>query len=647
MADDMSDNNPHPMSQDEIDALFDQLAKEVPSQEEDSDRDTGLTVRKDDEAEPAPEPTLEPGEDGTTSSGTMSNLRQSDIDQMIGGLGEDESVEMSEDQDEPVSDSEDTARGQEHIDAVLTDLEGEASDDEAAAEEPPAEEAKGGEGPLGQDDIDALLAGMGADEAAEAEPDQTAEPADGPLGQDDIDALMAQMEGAEEKAPAEAEAESAASDDDEIDASSMAQSEIDALLKEMGTVVDEPEPESELAAAPADSTVGDGGLDQSEIDSLLTEMNADPDAEPVQEAAAEDADATMEMDQAGIDSLLANMDADTGTAGGGDENEEGGTGRLSTQQINNILQKQEETATTEGQEAGESMISQGDIDALVSQMSMATGVPGREEIDDLLAEKEQDIEALLEEVQNKADMSDAVQGTMQTPAVQSVGQVMLPSGTAVMAPEELRGTRYLLIAAVLLLTMCTVTMVFVAQAINGLTDELYAGRTDQVSPQDDYDSNVAVGLELLQSDDLIKVTKGLDFFEHMKRQYPARIPDLSMMLADHHRSRSAWRRAVEEYVEIAEHQGEYVDDPQFYLEYSDSLYRLERFEQAQQVLQRLLANEDRFGQAVNSQGRARPDEVVRRERETLQRAYLLLGRLYTARLERLPSVAAERGRAEL
>ncbi|MFW5829447.1 MAG: tetratricopeptide repeat protein [Planctomycetota bacterium] len=610
MADTDRDDNPHPMSQDEIDALFDQLAQEVPSQEEEQGRDTGLTVRADD-SKSAPPAGQEEADDGT-----ISNLRQSEIDRLVGDIGpRDDDLEDTADEDEleePAAATEAKSLNQDDIDAVLAEVAEAEPEPESEAEEAEAEPEAAADGPLGQNDIDALLSAMQEDAEPESESEPEA-PSDGPLGQHDIDSLLAEMgaDGSDE------------TDDDGDDENTggagggMAQGDIDALLREMGAVPeDEDENEDTVDTATqqrSDSTVGDGPLGQTEIDALLSELGGG------------DADATLAMDPS---------------------SEEPDSGRLSTQQINSIIQKQDETAHTEEGEAGDSMISQSDIDALVGQMSMATGSPDRDEIDDLLSEREQDIDALLREVQDKADLSDAVQATMPS-APAPMGQLTLPSGTAVMAPEELRGTRYLLIAAVLLLTMCTVTMVFVAQAINGLTDELYAGRSDELRPQDGYDNDIAVGMELLASDDPVKVTKGLHFFAHMKRQYPARAAELNMLLAKHHRSRSAWRRAVAEYQEIMEQQGAYVDDPEFYLDYSDSLFQLEQYEQAQSVLLRLLANEERFGRAVDEQGRSRPDELVRNEREILQRAYLLLGRLYTARLERLPSVQAEAGRAQL
>ena len=52
------------------------------------------------------------------------------------------------------------------------------------------------DGPLGQDDIDALLAEMNGEDAAAESPAAAEESAsDGPLGQDDIDALLAEMSG--------------------------------------------------------------------------------------------------------------------------------------------------------------------------------------------------------------------------------------------------------------------------------------------------------------------------------------------------------------------------------------------------------------------------------------------------------------------
>jgi hypothetical protein len=450
------------------------------------------------------------------------------------------------------------------------------------------------------------------------------------MGQSEIDALLAEM-GVEatEQAPAPS-------------AGPMGQSEIDALLAEMG-VDDSPVAPAPVVAEPA---TANGALDQAAIDALLAGLSggqADPEETlagpgPIQGGA---------MGQSEIDALLAEMGVGGLEAGRNLPGHD--TERLSTQQIAEIVSKHETGhAQPEPEDSGESMISQEDIDALVRQMSMATVVPDKQHIDAMLSEQESDIDALLDQAQRAGEVTDAMQASM-TPMLPQPMQgmvAMLPSGTAVMAPDELRGTRFLLVAAVFLLAMCTMTMVFVANAINGLTGELREGRSDEVKPQDGYEQDVAVGLELLASDDAVEVKKGLNFFEHLKKQYRSRsteLQELYMLLGDHHRRHGAWARAIKEYELLIEQQGEYRDDPRFYLAYSDSLFQLQRHQRAQEVLMQLLANEGRFAQPLDEQGKPRQAEIVQREREVLQKAYLLLGRLYSAEIERLPAPRADAG----
>ena len=150
------------------------------------------------------------------------------------------------------------------------------------------------------------------------------------------------------------------------------------------------------------------------------------------------------------------------------------------------------------------MISQGDIDALVRQMSEATssddmGMPPDESMG---GERDQKLEELLKET--LVAPGDPIAATMAAPVAMMPGQTMVPSG-AVMSSDELRGSKYLLVAIVLLLFMCAATMAFVVNSLNDLTSELRTAREKVDTPSDDYHDNLAYARSLLESNDTAEV----------------------------------------------------------------------------------------------------------------------------------------------
>jgi hypothetical protein len=142
------------------------------------------------------------------------------------------------------------------------------------------------------------------------------------------------------------------------------------------------------------------------------------------------------------------------------------------------------------------MIDQNDIDALVKQLANATGAPDTKRISDALAKHEGEIDKLLGQAGDAKVTMDAI----PMAALQgSSGSNPRPGATTlavpVMAPAELKGTRWLLAAAVLFLAVCSFTLGLVVNAINGLSLELKTQHQAALVPSnsfaDDYKAAIA------------------------------------------------------------------------------------------------------------------------------------------------------------
>lgn len=610
MAEDDQANNDEPraMSQEEINSLFKQLEDETTSSKaapkESAGAESGQNAIDDSLAQAAPEPTSEPA----------GPLGQDDIDALLNAMqsGDDAPTEAEGAKEEEAPEPSGPL-GQDDIDALLNAMQG----DDAPAEVEKEEVAEPS-GPLGQDDIDALLNAMqgGDDAPVEEEQAQVEESAEssGPLGQDDIDALLSAMQGGDE-APAEKEAEEPSGP--------LGQDDIDALLNSMNA--DEPEVVSAADTIVNADASEDRALGQDDIDDLLAQLT-DPDPSP---AVASDADGQM-GGQDDIDALLKEM-------GMGGDNGQAAPDILSTEQIAGIVDGQASQEFPD--EDTEEMISQGDIDSLVREMSQATGVPDQNEIDARVAENESDIEALLQEAADPMATVDAVQGSLVLgQGASAPPQYAAVDPAAVMAPDELRGTRYLLVAAVFLLAMCAVTMGFVVRSINDLSHELEKNRTSEIKPVDDFQENISYARKMLASEDALELGRGLIFIKRLKEnheQEPDKIIIISLLLADHYRSTGAYSKARIEYELMTDRQGMLYENPQYYLDYSETLFALgeKKYDDAIAVLYRLMANEQYYISTNDSQGNARDVDLVTLHEKIIQEAYLMLGQIFTAQLD--------------
>lgn len=407
---------------------------------------------------------------------------------------------------------------------------------------------------------------------------------DGPMGQDAIDAMLAEMEGNDSPAPAAAATP----------------------------------PPSTAAAKPAS---GAAGLGQDDIDALLAEMNGDDE-----KSAGEGP-----LGQDDIDSLLAELDGSVAPVSES-VSRSGETSRLSeTKRVNSDLSQEEIdniAARHDGdsQEDSEALIDQNDIDALVRQMSEATSAPNKDRITEILNRRENDIEALLNEAAKSVQTEDAVSELVSYDAASSPSMGWAPPSDA-MAPEELRGSRFMLAAAVFLLAMCTAAMVFVVFSVNRLSGELAANREAVITPTDDFNEDLRIAREILADADPVTAEKGVQLLKRVRRRHRdvSREIEVTLLLARHFLAQGNAKNAVTEYATVAERHGTLVDDPNFYLEWASAHDALRETDEARRVVGILLANEHRYLRGRD--GSPLDEETYRRNQRVLRQGYLLLGRL--------------------
>ena len=475
--------------------------------------------------------------------------------------------------------------GQNDIDQILASLEGGPTAAPAAANANP-------DSPLGQDGIDALLAGLGgngqASKSAKAVTGSPARP-EAPLGQDGIDALLAGLD----NAPSKPEAP-------------LGQDSIDALLAGL----DKAGPGDATKAAPAVAAAPPtappvGKLGQDDIDSLLNSLGA---ADPLPLG---------DTSKKGVPPAAGSLSR--------------ATMALSTEDLSSLVNKHTQTGPGDG---GEGMIDQQDIDALVKQLGTVTGPPGgaAPTMSQELAKHDAAIDQLLGEAKPGAaasamtmdaiDVRAVLDKPPSTSAVQGVGRG--PSYTVnvpVLTPPELRGARWLLAAAVLLLAVCAGTLVVVAGAVRTLGSELTHERLSNLEPGDDYGTDYAAAVARLASPDAEQAATGVLFLGRLKKRYPSHEAEIGLTLARHFRAHGAWREAAQQYAEVADDPHTAGDDPRTMVEYADTLRQLDEPDSAKRQLYALLADEAHWTDEKL------PAQVAERNRHTLVDAHLLLGRL--------------------
>ena len=519
---------------------------------------------------------------------------------------------------------------QDELDRLMDDLAGGGSDVEPAV---PAAPAAAPSGPLGQNDIDAILAGLEASTspapAAPAAGAATEPVTDGPLGQNDIDALLASMNSgstaAETKvaAPAVAAATSAANGEDPL-----GQNDIDALLRSLESA-SEPEPVvSASDAAAAAGAMPEGKLGQDDIDSLLVNLGAKQ----------------IKVGATKIDALknIVEGSGDTSRTGLSKSGLSRGSLALTSEDLTALVSKHA-TATPAGGDA-EGMIDQEDIDALVKQLG-AVSAPGdaKPSMTEELAKHDAAIDELLggQKPSSNAVTMDAidVRGLDRGTPGSNVGQPISTGHTfnvPVLTPPELRGARWLLAAAVLLLSVCAGTLVVVAGALRTLGGELAHERIAALEPGEDYGDDYKAAVARLTAPDEQEAAKGVLFLQRLKKRYPSHEAEVSLVLARHFRRLGAWQEANREYASLPTETTD--DDPRVTLEHADTFRQLHDLEAARRQLYNLLANEARHLAPTTP---PRPADISERNRRTLIEAHLMLGRLLEAVDE--PTVASAEG----
>ncbi len=624
-----------PMSQEDIDALLNSLGGGEGS----------AASRPAEPASSAPLASVDQGEldrllaaldevpvtPGAPAPAPSGPLGQDDIDAMFAGL--------SGGAPAPAAPAPAGPLGQDDIDAMIAGLSGGAPVTPAPAPAMP-------DGPLGQDDIDAMIAGLSG--GAPAAPAPAPAAPDGPLGQDDIDAMIAGLSGGAPATPAPAPA---APD------GPLGQDDIDAMIAGLSG--------GAPAAPPPAPAAPEGPLGQDDIDAMLAGLaSGAPAPTPAAPAPAAAAPAGGQLDQSSIDALVASLDAPAApVAGFGEqptllnvpspEPEAREPAGLSTDIVDALVAKHAATPD----EGGEGMIAQSDIDALVKSLGGTAppppaGGPGltQDSMTEQLARHDDAIDQLLAGVPGNGgamatmDAIDVRAELGRSPAGTPASGPVAYRPTSIPAlPVDLRGARWMLLAAVLLLSVCCGTLVVVAGAVKTLAAELKAERTANLAPTDNYSDDFKAALLRLRSPQGEEVAKGVLFLQRLKKRYPSHETEISLELARHFRANGSWREARREYAGIVEETSALQDDPRVHLEYAETLARVKERTAAVRQVNLLLANEAAYIGETNASHLPRPGAEIVANQVTLQAAQLLLGRLLAEDDGRRTVAAADHG----
>ena len=491
--------------------------------------------------------------------------------------------------------------------------------------------------PLSQDDIDALISAASGNDGTAPSPAQDKAPSKTnatTIDQDAIDALIAAANNsASPNKPPMTGSGSNIGSGSKIGSGSRS----NGVSKVVNSVQD--------AAHASSAAANNGGpLGQDDIDRLLAELggtrtpptdNGDSKARSVPTTSIADAARSQvpgttssaahasSAEESAVDALAVDPNATLVAPLLGSAN--AATLSLSPEDLDALVDKQVGT-TSDHQEAP--MIDQSDIDALVKQLAVATGAPDTKKISDALAKHEGEIDKLLEHAGDPKATIDAIPGS----ALLSASTGANKRGTtgvqvAVMAPSELKGTRWLLAAAVVFLAMCATTLGMVVGAIQGLSHELKLQHQAQLMPSDNFADDYKAALAQLHGPDAGEAAKGALFLQRLKKQYPSHEGEIALALARHYRSTGALRQASEEFAGLAEINLGHFDNPRLYLDYASCLAETGDVPAATRQVYHLLANENTYTGARDRHGLNRPADEVARNKQALQDAYLTLGRL--------------------
>lgn len=609
-----------PMSQDDIDALLAQMNGDTASP-----------------PPPAPQP-------APRSGPTPDLVHQEEIDRVVANAPV---VPATAPVAAPVPPA--PVLDQSDIDSLLSSLgveaDTESGDQSNAVAAPAPAPAAVPAGPIGQDEIDALINQVtatipGAAPAPPPAPAPPSAPAAGPIGQDEIDALVSQMEGA--PAPvAEAPAAEVAPA-----AGPLGQDGIDALVDQLAgappVAVSSPPPVTARTAAAAAAAAPGGKLGQDDIDSLLAQLGAGTEVKVAGDAppAAAVVAPTLPFPVTAAQVPGTAMPSTIG------QSPSKRTLALSNEDLDALMAKHSANEPA----ASETMIAQADIDALVQQLATTGGEPepaAKQAVTKALARHDQAIDRLLaangEVAKGATDAVPVEDAARPASAPTAAAAAQVPSGAVLMAPLELRGARWMLAAAVFLLAVCAATLVAVTSAIHGLSGELKTERLAQLNPGGDFTEDLKLALVRLDERDAEQQDRGVRLLERLRLRYPGHEAEIALVLARHHRRHAVWKRAAAEYGTLLDGTAHLLDDPRVYLEYAEVLDRTGDRPAAVRQLYLLLANEAAWTGPVDLRRLPRPARESAANSQSVQEASLLLGRLLGEAVPAHAAVAAAAG----
>lgn len=470
--------------------------------------------------------------------------------------------------------------------------------------------------------------------------------------QDDIDALLAELGGkpagtGKQTAPADQAAPARQADPN---AETMADpkagnpDDIDALLNQIAGKAEVAATRETQPAGSAPASAASDGVDQDDIDALLSEIAT----------VAEGGDAKLDLHQTKrIDAVLEQMQAPTDKGGP--------TLGLSTEDLEDLVAKH--TPGPDQPVSNETMISQTDIDDLVAQLTAVVGGTGP------IARSEQGSSAARAAATVKQPAlpgaltasrpaaattaprpantgrpapAAAARTAPTTAAAPMVAMDAMPTfvggGAAaigVLAPVEVRGARWLLIAAVLLLAICATGMGLMVRTLSGLSALLTIHETEELQDADRFALALTAARNQLGSADPIESAIGVEALRKLRNDHPSRHDDLTLELARHWRSNGAPLKAAAEYALVSDRAAR-GGDPRIVLEYAETLIATGAREDAARQLYALLAREQGWLSREDSLGHPKSAEDHARDREAVQRAHLLLGSLLGQAAEARP-----------
>jgi hypothetical protein len=331
---------------------------------------------------------------------------------------------------------------------------------------------------------------------------------------------------------------------------------------------------------------------------------------------------------------------------------------LSQTDLDSLVAKHANTPDPDS--ASEVIISQDDINSLVNQLTEVDEAGDqRQVITDILTKHTKTIDQLMrQQGGGKSSSVDALAATVLSEAA-AQGQQSSPTMTVaatvgtqlampMFAPADMRGTRSLLAAAVILLALCAGTLMMMIKAIAGVSRELREEKVEAKLPEptDDYSVDINAARTLLMSEDEAKAAKGVAQLEKLKKIYPTHELDLGLTIAKHYREHNDHRLAAAAYSSIIDRVEQIDDDPNIYLDYAESLQRAHDVGTAIRMVYVLLAKEDQYLSQQDDRGRTRTIEEISTNNAALQKAYLMLGRFLAEESELEPAKAPQPAQAE-